>query len=360
MSVQLLSTFVSEALISDMLHRVLIRDSVETAAPHAHVMIWLVLFLCFHSLFYFDCLQNSLTMRQTAGTMLVACDLVHLDPSWINYLLRELVDHRLMDPREKDWWDDQLIDHCLRHGTRLNLLSTQHDLFSRTGKLTETYCQFLWRDVPGIADPVVFHRMVDTMSTYGAMFRCDPSGCGPPNLVVPARLPPTVDRSDLVTVNNEIATGIMMQIVIRILTKYIPPGIIAQFIGNFCGSERIIFRACWSSGAAFWKDGSEHLVRLREATDHAKVEIVVAGSDKETVYNNAFKVKDACFKLLQDRYGGLLFDSPGDPESMGSESRQRLLDGVQNLDRKMERMEQVRYPSFRCHVCALVFVPCLR
>lgn len=32
--------------------------------------------------------------------MLAACGLIHLNPSWINGLLRELLDHRLADPQE--------------------------------------------------------------------------------------------------------------------------------------------------------------------------------------------------------------------------------------------------------------------
>lgn len=32
--------------------------------------------------------------------MLAACGLIHLNPSWINSLLRELLDHRLADPQE--------------------------------------------------------------------------------------------------------------------------------------------------------------------------------------------------------------------------------------------------------------------
>lgn len=32
--------------------------------------------------------------------MLAACGLIHLNPSWINRLLRELLDHRLADPKE--------------------------------------------------------------------------------------------------------------------------------------------------------------------------------------------------------------------------------------------------------------------
>ncbi|CAM9706916.1 unnamed protein product, partial [Sphacelaria rigidula] len=40
-------------------------------------------------------LEAALKMREIGGTMLVTCGLVHLNPSWINVLLRALLDHDL-------------------------------------------------------------------------------------------------------------------------------------------------------------------------------------------------------------------------------------------------------------------------
>ncbi|CAM9570644.1 unnamed protein product, partial [Sphacelaria rigidula] len=130
-------------------------------------------------------------MRQAGGTMLVACGLVHLDPSWINLLLRELLDHRLVDPEQAGWWKKELVDHCRRtRGSRYPDLIVMHKNFIRTGRLTKDYVRFLWREVPGLDSIQVFSRMISTMSTFGVMFQCDP---GSPHeaeeLMLPARLP---------------------------------------------------------------------------------------------------------------------------------------------------------------------------
>lgn len=44
--------------------------------------------------------KAALNLRQMGGSVLAACGLIHLNPSWINGLLRELLDHRLADPKK--------------------------------------------------------------------------------------------------------------------------------------------------------------------------------------------------------------------------------------------------------------------
>lgn len=250
-------------------------------------------------------------MRQAGGTVLVACGLVHLDPSWINLLLRELLDHRLADPAQVSWWQGQLADYCRRNGSRFPELIAVHKNFLRTGRLTSDYLRFLWRKVHELANPQVFGRMISTMSMYGAMFRCDPSSTETKELLLlPSRLPATVEDDTLAELKSAILSGIRMQFVIDIYAKYVPAGIIAQFLGGFFRDSRIILRACWNRGAAFIMDGREHLVCLHEPTgdESARIEVNVAGSTRETVSNHGFAVMEALCALLMDRYPGLMLD----------------------------------------------------
>lgn len=287
-------------------------------------------------------------MRQAGGTVLVACGLVHLDPSWINLLLRELLDHRLADPAQASWWKRQLAEYCRRNGSRFPELIAIHKNFLRTGRLTKDYLQFLWREVPGLANAEVFGRMISTMSTYGAMFQCDPSLSNAMELLLPARLPATVGDDTLTELKSAILSGIRMQFVIEIYAKYIPPGIIAQFLGGFCRDRRIIFRACWNRGAAFIMDGREHLVCLHEPTGDldARVEVNVAGSTRETVSNHGFAVMEALCTLLTDRYRGLLFDPSCDPQFMSGQ--EAWDESLAALERHLKvRMDEVRQVQFR-------------
>lgn len=134
-------------------------------------------------------------MRQTGGTMLVACKIVHLDPSWINLLLRALLYHRFADPNQAGWWRKQLEGYSRAHRVPFHQLVTLHKNFVRTGRLTEDFLRFVWRDV--LANRQVFNRMVETMSTHGAMFTCDPSFGEKRELVVMARLPSAVGDETL-------------------------------------------------------------------------------------------------------------------------------------------------------------------
>ncbi|CAM9634178.1 unnamed protein product, partial [Laminaria digitata] len=114
--------------------------------------------------------QAALNHRQMGGSVLAACGLIHLNPSWLNDLLRELLDHRLADPKEAEWWREQLEMYGREHGFRLNRLLETHRRFVTTGMLTKHYLQFLWREVVKGVDEVVFARLVETMAVHNAMF----------------------------------------------------------------------------------------------------------------------------------------------------------------------------------------------
>lgn len=282
--------------------------------------------------------------------MLVVCDLVHLDPSWMNGPLRELLDHRLSSPGHSGWWKQQLKHFCRQHGIRPAVLMQLHSTFLKTGKLNEDYLRFLWREVPGIADndPVVFRRMIKTMSRYGAMFEYDRSGTR--ELLVPARLPSTVEDDTLDALKVQMSTGIRMQFMVEIDAKYIPPGIVAEFLGGFCEGSSTFFRACWNRGAAFSMDGLEYLVCLHEPTKllDARIEIDVAGSSKESVAKPGNHVKASLMTLLMDRYPGLLFDATREPIfTAGKDAWQDSIDGLRkHLDGWMDKVRAYLPPCF--------------
>lgn len=67
------------------------------------------------------------------GSVLVACGLVHLNVAWINDLLRELLDHRLADPKKASFVS---LLHCGIEAGVLSeaLTATEVQLTSRQGR----------------------------------------------------------------------------------------------------------------------------------------------------------------------------------------------------------------------------------
>ncbi|CAM9664146.1 unnamed protein product [Sphacelaria rigidula] len=283
-------------------------------------------------------------MRQMGGTLLFACDLVHLDPSWINLLLRELLDHRLAVVEQMEEWQSDVDKYCRGDDVRFNELVVTHRRFLETGGLSEYYLNFLWRDVPGL-DETARGRITETMSSYGAMFPCGPKG----EFVVPARLPSTVADGTLSELEKKMSTAVSRQFTFQLRAKYIPPGIIAQFVGWFCRGNDIVFRACWNKGASFTMEAMEHLICLHEPTDTlpTRIEIAVAGEDK-MVWDAAKRAKEELEKLLHDQYRGLRFFPPRSSNiKEGKDAWQDTLDGLeehrqskiyQNLETVLDKM----------------------
>lgn len=247
---------------------------------------------------------------------MLACDLLHLDPSWINLLLRELLDHRLGELGHTESWHRDMEKYCHRIGLHFDQLIDTQRSFLTTGRLLKDYLGFLWRDVPGLDDATVLERMMDTMSTYGAMFPCESNKDEVTEFVIPARLSSFVADANLCELERAISHGVTMQFTFQFLAKYVPPGIMAQVVGGFCRGNNIVFRACWSKGAAFTMGRREHLICLHEPTDTlpARTEINVTGSDKPTVWDAGFRAEDELRKLLREPYGGLRFVPPGNPD----------------------------------------------
>ncbi|CAM9334472.1 unnamed protein product [Ectocarpus sp. 12 AP-2014] len=268
--------------------------------------------------------QAALKLRQMGGSVLTACGLVHLNVAWINELLRELLDHRLADPKQAsfaNWWVEQLRTYCRERGVFFNRLIGIHRRFVITGVLTKVYLRFLWREVKAVQDDEVFDRVVDTMALHDAMFPCEKNGIHEEGeFMVPARLPASVPCASLTELEKAVSQGTRMQFVIAIYAGYVPPGIIPQFLGELKRrdggiSGEFVFHVSWHRGVAFMTSGQQILVRLGEtcAPSQRVVEVNVAGDAEKDVYNTGFEIKKLVVRLLEKRYPGLDFDPEAEP-----------------------------------------------
>ncbi|CBJ26246.1 LRR-GTPase of the ROCO family, incomplete sequence [Ectocarpus siliculosus] len=265
--------------------------------------------------------QAALKLRQMGGSVLAACGLVHLNVAWINELLRELLDHRLADPKQAKWWVEQLKTYCHDRGVKFNRLIGIHRRFVITGMLTKEYLRFLWREVKAVQDEEVFDRLVDTMALHDAMFPCEKNGVlEEGEFMVPARLPASVACASLAELENAVSQGTRMQFVINIEAGYVPPGIIPQFLGELKRrdggiSGDFVFHVSWHRGVAFMTAGQEILVRLGEtcAPSQRVVEVNIAGGAEKDVYATGFGIKNLVVRLLEQRYPGLDFDPETKP-----------------------------------------------
>lgn len=188
-------------------------------------------------------------------------------------------------------------------------------------------------------DEVVFDRLVETMAVHGAMFPCDGGRFegDTTELMVPARLPCSVAGVSLTKLEEAVCLGTRMQFVIEVYAEYVPPAIIAQFLGGFGrnGGEtfrNLVFHACWARGVAFWTAGLECLVRLDESPTEPRrvIEINIAGPERNVMFDVGLQIKENMEQLLEERYPGLLFDSSDSPTYMtGTEAWQDSLDALQ-------------------------------
>ena len=140
--------------------------------------------------------------------------------------------------------------------------------------------------------------------------------------------------------------GTRMQFVIEIYAKYVPPAIIAQFLGAFGRSgvgifRKLVFHTCWTRGVSFEAAGLECLIRVSEniapsegaeaSTESRRiVEINIGGPGKNDVFKVGFEIEKQVEQLLEERYPGLLFDASMNPTYMsGPGAWQDSLDALQ-------------------------------
>lgn len=215
------------------------------------------------------------------------------------------------------------------------------------------------------ADKDVLGRLVETMAVHDAMFPCGrvvEGGAG--GFMVPARLPGSVAEASLVKLQEAVSRGTRMQFIIDIYAEYVPPAIIAQFLGAFGRSSEGIFRnlvfhTCWTRGVSFEAAGRECLIRLGEnlvsqegaeaSTEFRRtVEINIGGPGKDDVFKVGFDIKEKVEQLLEERYPGLLFDASLNPTyKSGPGAWQDSLDALQrDLLEKVTKLRRARGLKF--------------
>lgn len=255
-------------------------------------------------------------MKQQEGTMLHASGMMHLDPSWINKLVRCLTDHRLADPDRKTWWRtelEQFIDAGRNEGSP-SLLFQAHEDFLRTGRLNRDYLKFLWREVDEIkTDRDVLDSLIDTISCHGVMLKSPASPAGDRQLLVPFRLPREIDPSALSRLEDATRHGRRMRFTWS-LGKHAPSDIVGLVLSQCLSGRRIQVRACWRSGIAFAMDDLEHLVCLHTtAADGTgkgpavSLELSVAArGDSMPLQTPAMVLKERLESTMRDFFPGIL------------------------------------------------------
>ena len=247
--------------------------------------------------------------------MLCASGIMHLDPSWINKLVRCLTDHRIADPNRKDWWRIEMeafIDVGGNEGPP-DLLFRAHEDFRKTGRLSRDYLKFLWREVDEIkADHDVLDSLIDTISCHGVMLKSPASPAGDRHFLVPFRLPPEIDPSALKRFEDATRHGRRMRFTWR-LGKHAPSDIVGLVLTQCLAGKRIQVHACWRSGIAFAMADLEHLVCLHTtAADCERKDRIVslelsvaARGDSMPLQDPAMVLKEHLESTMRDFFPGI-------------------------------------------------------
>lgn len=240
--------------------------------------------------------------------MLHGSGIMHLDPSWINKLVRCLTDHRLADPDRKIWWRremEQFIDADRNEGSP-SLLFQAHEDFLRTGRLNRDYLKFLWREVDEIkTDHDVLDSLIDTISCHGVMLKSPASPAGDRQLLVPFRLPREIDPSALSRLEDATRHGRRMRFTWS-LGNHAPSDIVGLVLSQCLAGMRIQVRACWRSGIAFAMNDLEHLVCLHTSAAGCTLELSVAArGDSMPLQDPAMVLKERLESTMRDFFPGV-------------------------------------------------------
>ena len=195
------------------------------------------------------------------GTILDSGEILYLKATWINELLREILNHDLANVKKEDFWAKKLVKFCGSNNKMFCELKWIHDNFPSTGILNVRYLRFLWRDVSEISDMALFESLLRTMSSYGLIFRGNPirtvneragnSFSDSTELFVPLHLPSTLLENDLEELPTLLKHQFRKELVFEILQPYVPPGVLGMLMARFLLWEDVEFRKCWGRGVVF-------------------------------------------------------------------------------------------------------------
>eukprot|EP00903_Cladosiphon_okamuranus_P020460 g18779.t2 len=312
-----------------------------------------------------EVLEDAVRLKQSEGMFLLENGLLHLDPTWINELLRAILDHRLQDPAESAFWQGKL--EAFADGPpRLdfNQLANTHQTFCTTGTLTKSYLRFLWREVKDIDHDGLFERLLETMLKHGVMF----SGLGPgfsdgsiavdggrcEALFVPVRLPPYVCAEQLSEFSAScVRNKWRWQLTVSIGQSYIPPGIIGMFMARLFNIEHIHFRCAWGRGVSFMMGGNEVLLYLNApGLGKAEIEVNVVGPKPKgalfvpvhgmehvVVSPQVREMEDAIMTLQKEKFPGLRFSRKMLKSIGGEDALMQRIDTLEaHLDVSLDEM----------------------
>ncbi|CAM9188602.1 unnamed protein product [Pylaiella littoralis] len=288
-------------------------------------------------------LKDMIRLKVREGMFLFENELLHLDPTWINDLLRAILDHRLQDPSETHFWETQLEAFVDRYDLEYSQLSNTHQTFCAEGTLTVSYLKFLWREVKGIQKEGVFDRLLETMMTHGVLFS-GPSEARDGSiemnaaLFVPVRLQRYTSKEILETFSARCREW-RCQLLFRVKQSYVPPGIIGMFMARLLVVDNVQLHCAWSRGLSFMMGGSEVMLYLNppETCDgKAEIEINVVGPIRsDEVQRKVAKLKNEIEEVLQENFPGLFFDlKGGKPRYLESENA--LMDRIDTLGEHLD------------------------
>lgn len=205
--------------------------------------------------------QNAVEHLVREGMILDSGGVLFLAPTWINELLRAILDHELTDDTKEDFWKSELQGFTDGDNSLYFHLKKIHDSFPSTGILTVGYLRFLWRNIHEINDESFLRSLLRIMSHCGVIFRGNPSGADHTRtnnalndsieLFVPLHLPPNILKSDLERFSTFLTRQFRKELVYEISQPTFPPGALGLLMARLFSWEDIEFRKCWSRGAAF-------------------------------------------------------------------------------------------------------------
>lgn len=268
-------------------------------------------------------LHNQDAVRQLVleGTILDFGDILYLEPTWINDLLKAILDHDLVDARKNNFWKDELVKFCSGNSGIYFDLKKVHDNFSSTGVLTVGYLRFLWRNVPEIGDKAFFMSLVGTMTCHGVIFQGNPTETSSEGsesamddsaeLFVPLHLPSNILENDLEEFATLLKHQFRKELVYEIHQRYVPPGFLGLLMARFLLYRGVKFLKCWNRGTAFTM--GEVLVLLHLDTplhgeDEARITVNLFGEQFIAPLNTTMDmVENEIKSVFVEHFGGIIF-----------------------------------------------------
>lgn len=301
--------------------------------------------------------QDALGLLVREGTIIDSGQILYLEPTWFNQLLRAILDHQLHDPTMERFWKKELRSFVDR---RISLqyfdLKRAHDNFPPTGTLNIGYLRFLWRNVPEMTDDSLFRSLVRTMFHHGVIFLDTPGGAAHDdtqgalddsvNLFVPANLPSDTLYSELQECKVSLREQYRKELAYEISQSYVPPEFLGLLMARLFRLENLEFHRCWSHGVAFTMGGPEVLLHLNtpgEAEDEAGITVNVIGQPHTPELCVAVEnVRKVVEEVFGNHFSGLFLAlKRGYPRSFyGRDAAlERMVDLRAHIDAKLSHLD---------------------